>query len=100
MSTGLRIRLGHNSFAFKRDIADLTPKFLASYEQEATAPLVIFSFCSVIITAWGFSIIVWSCSSSQDGKNGFKSTHIITFSIHFFSFSVILRYRKSAVTTG
>ena len=80
---GLNIRSGHNSFARERDIADLTPKRLASYEQDATAPFVIFPSCwSVIITAWGFPNIVGSRISSQDGKNAFKSTHIITLPIH------------------
>ena len=35
-----------------RDVADLTPYFLASHEQDATAPLdILFLASSVIITA-------------------------------------------------
>jgi hypothetical protein len=67
--TFLKASYRHNCLAVKRDMADLTPYFRASYEHDTTAPLVILSFVSsVIITACGFPFSVVSLSSSQDGK--------------------------------
>src|SRR4030095_798533 len=84
MSTGFNMSAGQRSLACFSDMADLTPTLLASYEHEATAPLVMFPFCSsVIITPCGFPASDGSLSSSHDAKNASKSTHIIILPTHF-----------------